>query len=199
MDDRQSHGNREAPLLLGALLVAAGAGAFAMQQAGLSIGDLVGDAGWPFFVIVPGLVLLLAALLITPPRGLGFAIAGSIVTTVGLVLLYQSSTDTWESWAYVWALIPGAAGVAMVVYGGIAGERHVMAAGTRIATISTVLFIVGLWFFGPVFTAGRLPLNLDEWWPVILVAVGALIVVAAVIGPRRGARSSGHIDQGHPA
>jgi hypothetical protein len=152
MDTRQQHGNREAPLVLGVLLVVAGAAAFAMQQAGIRIGDLVGDAGWPFFVIVPGLVLLLSALLITPPRGLGFAIAGSIVTTVGLILLYQSSTGTWESWAYVWALIPGAAGVAMVVYGGIAGEGSLMAAGTRVATVSTVLFIVGLWFFGPVFS-----------------------------------------------
>jgi hypothetical protein len=62
-----------------------------------------------------------------------------------------------------------------------------------------VLFIVGLWFFGPVFTEGRLPLNLDEWWPVILVGVGALIFVAALLGQRGGPRSSGHIDQGHPA
>ena len=49
---------------------------------------------------------------------MGFAIAGSIVTTVGSVLLYQQTTGHWESWAYAWALVgPGAAGLGMLVYG----------------------------------------------------------------------------------
>ena len=35
----------------------------------------------------------------------GLAIPGSIITTVGLILLYQNSFNHWQSWAYAWALI----------------------------------------------------------------------------------------------
>ena len=74
----------------------------------------IADAGWPFFVIIPGVILMLSSLIPKPPGGVGFAIAGSIVTTVGLVLLYQEQTAHWESWAYAWALVgPGAAGLGM--------------------------------------------------------------------------------------
>lgn len=199
MTTHQPRGNRDAPILLGGLLVLAGAAAFAMQSAGVHIGDLVGEGGWPFFVIVPGVLLLLAAFVASPPRGIGFAIAGSIVTTVGLILLYQNATGAWESWAYVWALIPGAAGVAMVVYGTIASDSGLLAAGTRMATISALLFVVGLWFFGPVFTNGRPPLDLDAWWPIALVAVGALLLVSALIAPRGRAVPPRDVDGGHPA
>src|SRR5919106_1205810 len=55
-----------------------------------------GAATWPFYVIAPGLALLAFGL--TQRNGSGLAIAGSIVTMVGLVLLYQNATDRWESW-----------------------------------------------------------------------------------------------------
>ena len=39
----------------------------------------------------------------------GLAIAGSIVTVSGLILLIQDATAHYESWAYAWALVfPGA-------------------------------------------------------------------------------------------
>lgn len=196
MNRRPLQANREAPIVLGALLILGGAAAFALQQSGVHIGDLVGDAGWPLFVIVPGLVLLAASLVITPPRGIGFAIAGSIVLAVGLILLYQDTTGQWESWAYAWALIPGAAGLAMAVYGTIASERGLVLAGSRLAGIAAVLFVAGLWFFSPIFQEGRPPVDLDQWWPAALVGVGLLIVVSAVLGSRSG---GDHIDQGHAA
>jgi hypothetical protein len=184
------------PVLLGGLLVVAGAAAFALQESGVRIPDL-GEHGWPFFVIAPGLMLLVAAVLVARPHGTGFAIAGSIVTTIGLILLYQSSTGDWESWAYAWALIPGAAGVAMVIYGAISAERPLIDAGSRLAVIATVLFVVGLWFFGPILTGGRLPADLDQWLPAAVIALGLAIVISAALGSRSD--DSRHGDQGHPA
>ena len=57
------------------------------------------------------------------PRGLGFAIAGTIVTTIGFLLLYQDSTGHWESWAYAWALLTLAAGLGTLIYGLAIGRR----------------------------------------------------------------------------
>ncbi len=35
----------------------------------------------------------------------GLAIPGSIITGIGLLLLFQNLTSYWESWSYGWTLI----------------------------------------------------------------------------------------------
>jgi membrane-bound ClpP family serine protease len=85
--------------VLGGILIVLGLVFFASEQLNLDIGEVT----WPFYIIAPGLGLLTLGL--TQRKGEGLAIAGSIVTIVGLVLLYQNLTDHWESWAYAWALV----------------------------------------------------------------------------------------------
>lgn len=173
---------RMGPALLGGLLVVAGLGAFALQTSGVELGELIGEHGWPFFVIVPGLVLLGATALVEPPRGVGFAVSGAIVTTVGGILLYQNATETWDTWAFAWALIPAAAGAATAVYGLLVNAPDQVTAGSRVAVIGAVLFIAGMWFFSPILANGRPPVELGDWWPLILVAIGAVIIVSAIVG-----------------
>jgi hypothetical protein len=174
--------------VVGALLVCAGVAWFVMQ--GLRIDPLaaVTDAGWPYFVIIPGVTLLVLSLIPTPPRGLGFAIAGAIVTTVGTVLLYQATTAHWESWAYAWVLVgPGAAGLGMLAYGLLFRQRDLVPAGARLIAIAAALFVAGYWYFETVFATGRTPIDLGMWWPVVIVAVGLAALVAGLAGRGRGA------------
>jgi hypothetical protein len=173
---------RMGPALLGGLLVVAGLGAFALQTSGVELGELIGQHGWPFFVIVPGLALLGATALVEPPRGVGFAVSGAIVTTVGGILLYQNATETWDTWAFAWALIPTAAGVATAVYGLLVDAPDQVTAGSRVAVIGAVLFIAGMWFFSPILDTGRPPIELGDWWPLVLVAIGAVIIVSTILG-----------------
>ena len=63
----------------------------------------IDDVGWPAIVIGVGVVILVLGLFVN--REQGMVIGGTVVTTVGLVLLYQNSTGHWESWAYAWALV----------------------------------------------------------------------------------------------
>jgi hypothetical protein len=174
------------PAVLGMLLVIVGLAGLGLRQAGVDVGELVGDGGWPFLIIIPGLALLAAAVVPAPPHGLGFAIAGSIVTTVGLILLYQNATGHWESWAYAWALLTAAAGVGTFIYGLAIGRRDLVGNGVRLAAIAGVLFVAGFWFFESIFDSGRAPLDIEAWWPVILVGIGAVITVTAVLRPNRG-------------
>ena len=171
-----------APAAVGILLVVAGIAVIALRQIGVDVVDEVGRGGWPFFVIIPGLVLLAMAFVPAPPNGVGFAIAGSIVTTVGLILFYQQSTEHWESWAYAWALIPGAAGLSMATYGLMSGHREFVRNGLWLGGVAAVLFAAGFWFFETIFDSGRVPVDLETWWPAILIAVGLLITLSAVIG-----------------
>lgn len=180
---QQSFGSRPvtAPAVLGVLLIALGATTLITREAGFDLFAAIGSWGWPFFVIVPGVVLLAASLVPAPPKGIGFAIAGAIVTTVGALLLYQSGADQFESWAYAWALIPLAAGTAMALYGLLARERKMVTTGMTMAAIAAGLFLVGAWFFEGVFAGERRLTDIDGWWPIGVMVLGGVIVLLAAV------------------
>jgi hypothetical protein len=172
--------------VVGTLLVVAGLAWFVARELRLDPFSGIADVGWPFFVIIPGVILLVSSLIPTPPHGVGFAIAGSIVTTVGAVLLYQDATAHWESWAYAWALVgPGAAGLGMLAYGLAFHERDLVSVGARLVAIAAAVFIAGYWYFETVFETGRAPIDLGQWWPLAFVAVGATVLVVGIV---RGGR-----------
>lgn len=178
--------------LFGAGLVIMGIAWFVLRELAIDPFKAVAEAGWPFFVIIPGVAMLLVSLVRTPPRGVGLAIAGSILTTVGCVLLYQQTTGHWASWAYAWALVgPGAAGLGMLVYGLIFGQRDLLAPGTRLVAIAAAIFAAGYWYFETIFATGRAPVALGEWWPVVVIGIGLVALAAGFLsrGPRTGSRT----------
>jgi hypothetical protein len=182
----QSPSDRRGALTVGALLVLVGIAAIVLRQAGFDLGDEFLETGWPLFVIVPGLALLTASAFPAPPRGLGFAIAGSIVTSIGLLLFYQQSSGHWESWSYAWALIgPGAAGLGLLGYGLVFRLRDCITTGAWLMTISAILFVVGFWFFETIFQSGRVPVELETWWPVGLIGVGVAVLVGGAFESAR--------------
>jgi hypothetical protein len=178
--------DRRGVLAVGTLLVLAGIAAIVLRQVGFDLGDEFFETGWPLFVIVPGVALLTASVFPAPPRGLGFAIAGSIVTAVGVLLFYQQSTGHWESWSYAWTLIgPGAAGVGLLGYGLLYRIRDSINAGAWLVAISAVLFVVGFWFFETIFQSGRVPVDLETWWPVGLIGLGIAVLIGGVFESSR--------------
>jgi hypothetical protein len=182
----QSSSDRRGVLAVGTLLVLAGIAAIVLRQAGFDLDNELFETGWPLFVIVPGLALLTASVFPAPPRGVGFAIAGSIVTSVGLLLFYQQSSGHWESWSYAWTLIgPGAAGLGLLGYGLLFRVRDFMTTGAWLVTISAVLFVVGFWFFETIFESGRVPVDLDAWWPVGLIGLGVAVLVGGMFESTR--------------
>lgn len=73
---------------------------------------------WPFYIIIPGVLLFIFAL--TSPSRVGepLAVLSSSITMVGLILLYQNITNHWASWAYAWTLItPTSIGLGQLIYG----------------------------------------------------------------------------------
>lgn len=173
------------PATLGLILVVIGAGALIVRQLGFDLFEAVGPRDWPFVIIVPGVVLLGAALLPAAPKGLGFAIAGSIVTAIGGLLLYQTRSDHWESWAYAWAVIPMAGGIGMLLYGLLTRASSLVVSGLWMAAISTVMLFVGAWFFEGIFAGDLRFAQIGEWWPVAVIAVGVVIVLASFLRRRR--------------
>ena len=173
--------------ILGGLLVLIGVILLIGQFVHLDLGHY----GWPFFIIVPGVALLVVALAGRGVIGEGLAIAGSIVTVTGLILLYQNSTDHFESWAYGWALVfPGAVGSGMMLYGLSAGRPGNVRAGSRLVGIGVVLFLLGAAFFEGVIGIGGYDFGRSTGAVVgaVIIVLGVLLLIANLTSGRRNPR-----------
>lgn len=188
MERHHGREGRWTGIVLGALLIIAGVVLLAAQLAGLDLGSYFGSVGWPAFVIVPGIALLAVGLVLGEEPGIGLSVAGGIVTTVGLLLWYQDTTDHWASWAYAWALVgPAAPGAAMAVWGLLHLRGGVVRAGLGMLVVGLVLFLVFFGFFEGLLNIGGergiAPYG-RQALPVALIGAGVLIV-ASRLWPRR--------------
>jgi hypothetical protein len=132
----------QAATIGGVVLLGLGLLFLVQQSFGLDIGHLA----WPLFVILPGLGMLIAFAL-APRSAAGLAIPGCVVTTVGLILAIQNTFNLWQTWAYMWALIPAAVGVGLRLQSEQLGQPRAAAAGTRLFEWSMLAFIVFAVFF----------------------------------------------------
>ena len=149
----------------------------------------IDDVGWPAIVIGIGVVILVLGLFVN--REQGMVIGGTVVTTVGLVLLYQNTTGRWESWAYAWALVgPAASGLGMVLWGIRSADPAEIRNGTWALLGGLGIFLVGFLFFEGVIGISGEPLPLPEWvLPAVVIAIG-VVVLARGIFQRRDPEST---------
>jgi len=187
----QPRGGSQGATVLGVALIVLGLLFFAGQALNMDIGE----AAWPFYVIAPGVALVTLGL--TQRRGSGLTIAGSVVTMVGLVLLYQNATDRFESWAYAWALVgPGGSGIGMLLYGTRSGDRKMARDGFWTILTALGLFAVGLVFFEGIIGISGERLPLPNWvLPVAVIVIGVLVLLRGLTfrdqhGPVSGADES---------
>ena len=165
---------------IGLILVVVGAILFAGQMAGIGIEDV----GWPIFVIAVGVVILLIGLVVANEQGM--VIGGTVVTTVGLVLLYQDQTGRWESWAYAWALVgPAASGLGLLLWGLRSGNGTDIRNGTWGLLGGLAIFAVAFLFFEGVIGIGGDRLALPEWLlPVAVIAIGVVVLLRGMLQRR---------------
>ena len=172
-----SGAGRDAGAAVGLVLVVFGGLLLAGQSLGLGLFDWGRD--WPLIVVATG--LLFGAVMVQGGlASAGLAYPASVVTTVGLILLFQSYTGAWQTWAYAWALAgPTAVGVGQWLHGRMRDDQAVQARGRRTATAGLALFAGLAGFF-------ELALNLSGLFAgrtagsvlaLVLVAVGAYLLL----------------------
>lgn len=145
----------------------------------------LGRFGWPFFIIVPGILLFVFALAMEEQIGKLLAIVGSIVTMAGLLLLYQNTTDHWESWAYAWALVcPASIGFGQIIYGSLKSQEDMIKTGTRLAIIGIAIFLIGVIFFELVIGISGFGLG-HFVWPLLLIGLGLSLILHSLLFGRR--------------
>jgi hypothetical protein len=126
---------------------------------------------WPMWVVFAGAVLLVIGLLTGAP---GMAIPACIVAGIGCILFYQNSTGNWESWAYMWTLIPGFAGLGSIL-AGILGENFKSSIGHGLNSliVSAILFAI----FGTFFHAWNIFGIYSSYVPISLLFLGGIWLV----------------------
>lgn len=136
---------------------------------------------WPMFIIVPGLLFFVGMVLGGKSAG-GLAIPGSIVTMVGLILLYQNTFNHWESWAYAWALIfPTSVGIGLMIQGTWSNKPDLLRSGRQMFSVGIIIFVVAAAFFELVIGISGRGSIASYVWPVLLIGLGIYLLL------RRGA------------
>jgi hypothetical protein len=133
--------------------------------------------GWPLYVIIPGLTLLIVGFI---SLGSGALIPGGIVTVTGLVLAYQSVTNDWASWAYAWALVaPGGVGLGIFLQGLRIRSSALTHQGRTLMFWAVLIFLIGFVFFESVLNIsghdyGKLG---QAALPALLIVIGVTLLV----------------------
>ncbi|HEX2753847.1 MAG TPA: hypothetical protein VHM48_00190 [Candidatus Limnocylindrales bacterium] len=169
-------------MILGIVLIALG-GLFLADRV---VGFDLADAGWPLFVIIPGVLVFAWGLTMTGREGVSLAVAGGITTVVGLILAVQNATGLWATWAYAWALVgPGGTGVGLIGYGLTHRDPGLVTNGLRSLGSGLALFVAfGLFFEGVIGLSGT-PFLSTDIGPVILIGAGVAVLLAGLFRGRR--------------
>ncbi|MDT8381893.1 MAG: hypothetical protein RQ728_06515 [Brevefilum sp.] len=127
---------------------------------------------WPFIIIGLGFLFIIWA--IASGTG-GLAVPGSILAGLGGIFYYQNMTGDWESWTYIWALIPGFVGIGIIISSLIDRNfKQSISAGLILILISAIM----LFSFGAAF---GLDPEITKYWPALLIALGLISLVRALV------------------
>jgi len=162
--------NRNAGGLIGgAVLIAIGL----LSLAGRIFDSFDWGFVWPFVVIGVGAIFFVA-MLAGGKQTAAFAIPGSIIGGIGLVLLFQNIFQRWESMSYFWTFIVIFVGVGIYIMGLYGGDEGQKQSGWRVMKVGFILFVVfGTFFEMLIFSSFN---NLV--FPILLILLGSYLVLS---------------------
>ena len=175
----QTNRSNAGTLIAGTILIVLGL----LALAGNFVRDLDWGFLWPFIIIGFGGLFFLA-MFAGGKQAAAFAIPGSIISGIGLVLLFQNLTGRWEPMSYFWTLIVVFVGVGIYLMGFYGGDENQKRSGWGVMKVGFVLFIIFGAFFEMIFSSfGNLI------FPLLLILLGAYLILS-----RSGLFRGGKID-----
>jgi len=163
----QTNRSNAGPLIGGTLLITFGL----LALAGRIFRSVDWGFLWPFLIIGLGL-LFFVAMFAGGRQVAGFAIPGSIVGGIGLVLLYQNLTHHWESMSYFWTFIIFFVGAGIYIMGWYGGDANQKKSGAGVMKVGLIMFVIFGAFFELIFSSFN---NLV--FPILLILLGAYLIL----------------------
>src|SRR5713226_613134 len=162
-------------IAFGVVLVVLGLFALVVQFTGFDAGE-----SWPLFVVIPGLTLLVVGCI---SLGTGALVPGAILTVIGLILAYQSSTGDWPSWAFASPLVaPAAVGPGLSLQAIRNRDSHLVRPGRVLMFVAAIIFMIGFVIFATIFRIS----DMDYGWfgkaalPALLIVVGLVLLARSI-------------------
>jgi hypothetical protein len=178
-DNMKSRGQ----LVLGFILILLGVLFIAQKQSPAVAQWMDMYMEWPLNIVAAGVLMLIVGLLLGAP---GMAVPAAVVIGVGGILYYQQMTGDEETWSYMWTLLPGSAGVGIMLAGLFSRDMPQARSGLNLIVLSAVLFVVFASYFG------KLNLLLGAYGAylpaILLVAVGLWLLLRGLL---RNAKNDG--------
>ena len=156
---------------LGVVLVVLGLFALLIALTGF---DLT-ENGWPLFILVPGITLLIAGFV---SFGAAATVPGGIVTMLGVVLAVTSSTGHWAMLAYAWSLVvPFGIGLGLYLQALRDRDQRALRTGRTLLFVGLMIFLIGFVLFESILgISGR-----DTFGPIGKAALPLLLIIVGVI------------------
>ncbi len=157
-------------IIAGSILVLLGAVFLAFNVLRIDFGKV-----WPiiFFIIAAGFYLPVLLMPNERKNLSGLLIPGTILAGLGVIFFYNTLTDDWSSWAYIWTLIPAAVGLGLLLaarVGQWGGDT--MKVGFWMFVISTAVCLILAAFFG----GG----NAGAIGAVLLIGLGVYLLIQSM-------------------
>jgi hypothetical protein len=178
---RTRRGGAGSSAALGIVLVVVGLFALLVAVSGLDMSLY----GWPLFVILPGVTLLVIGFVGVGP---GASIPGGIVTVLGLLLAYQNSTGDWPSWAFAWALVaPGGVGLGMYLQALRDRDPVNLKTGRSLMFIGLLIFMIGFVLFESILGISNRDYGIfgKAALPALLIVIGLILLLRSIQRSRR--------------
>ena len=166
----ESTGHNQASIVIGGILIILGGIFLALNVFHIDFGKV-----WPLIFFIIGAGFYLPVLLMPRDRQnlAGLLVPGTILFGLGTIFFYNTFTDSWGSWAYIWALIPASVGLGLLIaarVGQWGGDT--MKVGFWMFVISTGMCLILAAFFG----GG----NAGLIGAILLIALGVFLLIQSM-------------------
>jgi len=139
------------------------------------------DNAWPLVIVGVGAAFFIGMVLGGKSAG-GLAVPGSILVTIGLILLVINATEQWTAWAYAWALIICGIGVGVLINGYWSDLPELRKRGMDTIRSGLILFLIFGVIIGFIFSVT----GVTNWgnlllWGILLALVGVYLLVSHLL------------------
>ena len=165
----QTNRSNAGALIAGTILIAIGL----LALAGNFFPSFDWGTIWPVAIVGLGALFFLA-MISGGKQAAAFALPGSIISGIGLILLFQNITGRWESMSYFWTLIIMFVGIGIYMMGWYGGDANQKRSGFGVMKVGFILFII----FGAFFEILIFSSSNNLIFPVLLISLGIYLVLS---------------------